>query len=120
MRSSRGIQFGRTVIRFIGHDGGASEDSVQVPPLWAGQSDGDDHLPGLWRESYRCISTVWQGTSAECHGSAAECPDYQDIPCGCSQSQHQPVCCGTVHSSGTSGCSWRFRAQSVRMALFGW
>jgi hypothetical protein len=78
----------RTVIRFIGHNGDTIENSVQVPSLWVGEPDGDNDVPGVWRESYRCIPTLWKGPATECYGSSTKCPNDQDVHRASAQSQH--------------------------------
>ena len=76
-----------------------------MPPLWAGEPDGDKHLPGVRCDSQRRITPVWQGSSAERDGSATEYPDDSAVHRTKVEARHQPAGCGAGRGSRDSGCS---------------
>ncbi len=87
--------------------------------MWAGEPDGDNHVPSVRYEFNWRVAVFWKGSAAEYYGSPA---DFCGGPVGLGPSaepHRQPVWCRAGHCRTGAGCGQHFCAQSIRMAFPG-
>jgi hypothetical protein len=90
-----------------------------VPPLRTGQPDGDDHLPGVWRESDRSDTPYRKRSAANDHGrAAAETRVHAVSACSITSRRASGYgSCRSLQSARQPKRLGEFGPRTVRMAL---